>query len=617
MLASLQRSSVISLSINPALLPFCRAAYDASLEVYTNGAQVTSLTDRSGNGLTLTQAGTANLLYRTNEVNGLGVVDFKGTDGYLIASTAADWNWLKDGNGVHIIALVMQPEDDPNRLNMLADTCGASSVNYGTSFYLDDRAGSSRSNQASYLIAKGSSGALVVDCLAPAEYVQPKMWMWAEATYAGKNFGAMNLADNIADATISIDGLANIATSGGNYQHNTANNSTYPLNIGRLGSGSLYAVMRLGCMYLFDRVLPPATRSAVMRYLTKRWKVGYSRLLSGPGYGGNCGFIKKRSGVFVQAFSAKPMHLLLPKSAHTVLKKSPDLWNWDIPETTVTPLVAGKGTQPGGMLAQLTNGTMLLGGFTHNGSTDIDAFVYRSTDGGVTWTASTVTHGFTIWSALQSNFLELADGSIVTTVYGLDTGVGQLTYIKVLRSTDDGVTFTNAVTLHNGNVVGGNSDLKTLTEAFLVKLAGAAYGSETIYAIFRNDTDVTFDNKTSTNSGATWGARAAAIPSITAAPYVIEDSSGNLYCCGRVSPPANQRGILHWSSDDGATWSTTPVNLGPIDGFNHYSAGFELETGLLAISTLAESDSQSNTIDPATSPMWVKTYRTTDILSIA
>lgn len=606
MIAALPRPRIYGNIIDPSTLPSCRLALDFSLESYTNGQQITTVTDRSGHGLTFTQPGTANLVYETNAVNGLGVADFRGTDSYLVAASAADWTWMKTGSAFHIIALFYATEANPNRAGVILDNAGFSSSNHGITFAYDDRQASSINKRLTGLVGSGAS---LHTGTPPDNSVQPQVWTWVEMTWQGRLHGGGQHGDVLSALGLWAGGLSNDAiTSTATVPTSTV--ASAALNIGRTKDSTFYGVFKLGCLFIFDRILDEDSKSAVMLYNTRKWKVGYNRIVCQGDYSGNSGFIRLPDKTYAAVYSHKSMHAAVLNSQQLYMKRSPDGWHWNTGlDKLVLGYTAGASLQPGGMLCRLSSGTMLCGGFTTLVATPVAAVIQRSTNGGRTWAAASVTTGYTTWSAFQTNFLELSDGSILAGVYGLDTGGGQITYSKVLRSSDDGATWTVLSTLHNGN--GG--DAKAVNEVCLVKVSGT-YPNETIFAIFRNETDASFNKKTSTDSGSTWSARAAMLTGVSAGPHVIQAASGKWFVTCRASTTP-YRGLIYWSADNGATWSTTPYWLSSVNGFSHYAAGFEVEAGYFAIFHISQWDENLSTITiPNTSTGYVSVHREADII---
>lgn len=120
--------------------------------VTTVSGGVSQITDKSGNGYTLTQATAgARPTYLSAAVNGLNAMSFDGGD-TLQAASAADWKFLHDATGSTVFLVVRANSPTSATMTLLA-TAIASSTSTG---YL---LSASTSNEIEHLIYRGVSGA--------------------------------------------------------------------------------------------------------------------------------------------------------------------------------------------------------------------------------------------------------------------------------------------------------------------------------------------------------------------------------------------------------------------------------------------------------------------------
>lgn len=595
-------SGIRNQSLDPALGPACRAAYDLSKETgFADADPISTLTDQSGAGLHLTGVTTARPLFQANEINGYGIAQFDGTDDVLNAATAADWKFLHDGHGVTLIALVKQRDANPDRLDVLADTCAAASANVGVFFALDDRSSVSRNNSVTFSVNKGSSGNQIV---APFinEVARPRTWQIVVARYGCESNAVEQFASGVNDGALFIDGLAVTGSNAANLPHSTSN-PTNALKVGNILT--LFAKIDLAGLWIFDQALPDDLLSSYLRWISRRFDVGVNRVVT-PRYGYNAfpAVVRRSDGTLLATYNASSVHDSLGRTTRIMQQRSSNLgWDWGPPEEVYAHATL---TTSGGSLFKTSAGTLLYAGFTDDGSTNIDVFTLRSTNGGVSWGSPiTPDHGLTLWSATGNcSFCELSNGHILLTVYGRLTA-GTISLSKTVVSTDDGVTWGSAVTIADGP---GSS--KQWNETAIVKISGT-YPNETLLAIIRNDTDNRLDKASSTDSGATWGAKSSAMTGLGGNPALLKAASGTIYCvCRQRTSP--MRGVIRFSTDSGTTWSATDYNIDGIPGWNNYSAILETSAERFLIVTSSEITTQS--VNPTMSLLRSRVHREAEIL---
>lgn len=192
---------------------------------------------------------------------------------------------------------------------------------------------------------------------------------------------------------------------------------------------------------------------------------------------------------------------------------------------------------------QLSDGTIVVGYITYNyslGST-VDMKVIKSTNNGVSW-GSPISQGNT--NSPYGHMIQLSNGHILMSVYGRQSGD---THDRAMlyRSTDNGTTFSVYSTIASSQ---GSEDIN---EAGIFKLSNG-----NIAAAIRTDTNSTTKMffQTSTDNGATWDALNG-LSSITGhSPDLIQMPSGRLYLFVRYNARRPNATAYYVSDDNGSTW---------------------------------------------------------------
>lgn len=140
--------TIIGSVINPLTLsPAIWIDFADASTVTLSGSNITQVTDKSGNGKTLTQ-GTAGRrpTYATASQNGLNTASFDGGDS-LAAATAADWTFLHNGTN-YIVASAHRfgTVANPNAAYTLWATNNLGSLSHGAFMFYDDRLSQVRNN---------------------------------------------------------------------------------------------------------------------------------------------------------------------------------------------------------------------------------------------------------------------------------------------------------------------------------------------------------------------------------------------------------------------------------------------------------------------------------------
>ena len=244
-------------------------------------------------------------------------------------------------------------------------------------------------------------------------------------------------------------------------------------------------------------------------------------------------------------------------------------------------------------LTTLADGTIAMTCFHYIDGSNYQTHVLFSTNAGRTFgTAHAVTSTtLTRVHACSGPIVEASDGTLLVAIYG-DASSSDLQSAVVMKSTDDGVTWTDAATIASGpgsigNAYGPESQ-GGFYEPFLHVLADG-----TILAAIRHDREKVWCNR-STDDGVTWatnptntGTARGGRPAIC---QVVE--TGALVLSDRRD--TNQLYTTSW--DDGATWPNAGVVMD--SGFRGaYSQMVETEPGVLAhVWSMEDSGSTSSTL---------------------
>lgn len=180
--------------------------------------------------------------------------------------------------------------------------------------------------------------------------------------------------------------------------------------------------------------------------------------------------------------------------------------------------------------------------------------VIYSDDDCATWSAPyTLLDGFTEWSGCSAPPCELDNGDILQAMFGSNLGDAG-THIRVMRSSDGGVTFGGEIVL----VADPGTGLR-YEEPQLLNLGGLE-----VLALLRvREVDATINTyrSLSTDGGLTWSVPTYLFEN-RGAPRSIRLASGNLVMVGRQ--PSRAYGQV--SSDKGVTWSPAQ-QIDPTTGY--------------------------------------------------
>ena len=254
---------------NPGMVSGLRAWYDASdtATVSATGGLIDSVTDKSGNGLTLTSSGSTRPTYTSAGLNGLNIFTYDGND-FLESALAAPWRFLHDLTGSSIFT-VWKPgtSTDPNAMYTLLGTNGAFSSNVGMYVSFEDRS----------IVGNNRLRTFITD----------NTGNWVVSTTTADNFATPNvnqICGWILNPTASASNRASVRVNGGAASQTntetvspTTANPAFPLKLGATGGNTGFQFPLLGSIaevVLVAGALGDTDRQRMEGYLAHKWGLG-------------------------------------------------------------------------------------------------------------------------------------------------------------------------------------------------------------------------------------------------------------------------------------------------------------------------------------------------------
>lgn len=235
---------------DPATVANSIVGFDFSLEGGADASALSSVTDRSGNSRTATQAtGAKQPTLKTNIWNGLKVARFDGGDG--LATAAID---LTAVNALTIYAVFSATHEAQQ---MLCEFSADINSNNGT-FYAG--VGTARTAE---IATKGTTAINTWNSLNTID---------TTATARVVCFRT-NMGFNRHEAYAAVDGEHLGTKSSASSGNNTTNYGNYALNIGARNAASLFLTGDVGEFWMFSGMHDAITQAGIEKFLATKWGV--------------------------------------------------------------------------------------------------------------------------------------------------------------------------------------------------------------------------------------------------------------------------------------------------------------------------------------------------------
>ena len=256
----------------PDLLTELFAWYKADSLSLANNDPIDSLADSDSGTYTLTSSGAARPTYKTNQQNGLPVMEFSGAQ-WLTSGATSDWKFLHTSTGGTVIAVWKAGTvADPNTLYGLYGTNRGTVSVPGAYYIFDDRASVSR-EETSVIGGRldlGPSGTNTLVSASPTDSFPANQYNVSSSVH---DFG------NATAANKALIGINGGSLSGNNTNGNSplTSDPTHPLQLGAVGNNVFPLTGSIGEVCFFNSVLSTTNRQLVEGYLA--WKWGTEALL--------------------------------------------------------------------------------------------------------------------------------------------------------------------------------------------------------------------------------------------------------------------------------------------------------------------------------------------------
>lgn len=530
-----------------------KAWYDASQEDVADGATLGTVSDRSGNGLHLTQAtGSQQPALRfTSSRRGrrLAYYDFDGTDDYVTAASAADWAFLHDGYSAIWIVAELDAHSADGRSTVL-DTGGLSATDKGVWVAFDNRGTPNAGPDGLQVrVTRAASpndvyqNLLGQDAWPPGQRHLVRSFMYDnggsdEAVTIIDGYAGMEVTDLVTFGSGSPTAALRMGARN--------NATTLPFN------GRIYEVV------LLAGSITATDRDHLYQYLARKWDLGiWNTVLDDDGVDVSATAtydsfptIAEDDGDFVCVYREGTSHT--STFGDLRLRRSTDAGaTWSSASTIFDGGTENADLRDPGIV-RLANGNLLLTwsirGVGGSGTSVVDGCRWAtSTDKGATWSASSaLDDAFTGFSRCSCRPLQLPNGDILWSIYGNNHVSGDADstrWVKVYKSTDSAASWSYL------SDIGAVGDAKGWGEPNILRADNGQ-----LVALVRDTNGADLYRATSNDNGATWTALSLVQADANSSTQGCVTRSGKLVV-GQRFATVSDFGFMFTSDDRGASWN--------------------------------------------------------------
>ena len=461
--------------------------------------------DQSGNNYDVTQTTSGdNPTLQTNEINGLPVIRFDGSD-FLVADSAADWKFLHDGSAFTVFVVWKTSTDEPDALYTLLDTGALSSTDIGFCYFYDDRSSQTQYHKMRSWISRGAgSGIFEAEAQTRHEGVRGGRWH-VSCTHRASSSGDLYVENDGhwgGDGSDSADGSP------------SSSNPTSALTVGARYNDSFHLTGDIAYILIYSSDLSTSNRRKVTQYLGEKFNQP-EYLFFDPAtlivdatseatydYASLGGLAIAGNGDLILAYAVGTAHVLSNREYLYISRSRDKGVSWSSPQELWSTTNDGGGTdfyEPQG-LTVLSDGRILLKcGKCVSGVVVNDGNAYfESFNDGRKWYGPTDIAGSGTghdWGG-GGPILELANGNYLFPYRYWDTGDAATLWSVALRySTDDGDSWSalsdiaegyydepGVIQLSGGNVIGMWRDEGSTPRSIRYKVSadnGSTWGTST------------------------------------------------------------------------------------------------------------------------------------------
>jgi hypothetical protein len=485
--------------------------------------------------------------FRANRLAGRAVIEFDGTDAHFTWGSSGDWNDLHSGGGctIFVVAAIRDTTGNPNAVMGVIDTVANSSVRRGFGLYYDDRSSAGRFDAQSLYVGSGAGGTAPVANFVNGTW-RTNSWYAQAASYRNQT----------SDDFFQYANKRSLA-SGGQSASPSSSNSTYALNIGRMGNATAYFRGWIAEIIVYNKELDASERAEVFDYLRQEYGPGllYAQedtpdtnivnVVADSRYAAFGAVDEKADGTLYATYRDGTTH----QNDKGVIQRqtSGDMGETWSSASQIHSDATHDARDPSSLL--LANGSRLLTYFLFNHSAQsffaagAKSRISASDDDSY-GSEATITTGFDQKTTTATKPIQLASGDILTACNGKDAADARESSVCCI-SEDNGATWTELSTIVNGVSAGFH--------AIEPNLCMAADGS--VIALVRDETNKFIRRYRSTDDGATWDSGQFSFFGWGAPRPIIAEADG-FHCLALMyRDSATDESRFRVSTDNGITWS--------------------------------------------------------------